>query len=790
MNKNQKDNKPNEDSAIDAFREEIRLLDKSKKYEEIIQKVNEALREEELSFYYYWRAVAHERIYYRDHQYSDSEELLSIISEDIDRAISIDDHELSLWLKCQLLMRLVSGSHVPPCVCSGTDVKEVGEDGNILYSPHSSLLGDDKEKNMIDEIEEIFAKLISLYPSAKYYSSKAHWSWSDNDRVECINKAVELDPSLENIRSKAYIEKHSGLKVEALKTAERLQQMSDSPENRYLIAELLSENGRPEAIDAIMFELREYKIESGEPYLLSNSLGYCDVYNIDLLIASGRFEAYADLISYYYEENPQWISVKLLSEFHRNEKYELFLEHFPPLGDYSQIILWLRFWALVAIGSLAEAEITLEQINTRKFYNEVFGTYQEDDQSIINNLYNYGTLSKLELIMSVFCFHQSKINLLLKVMAKIFPSDCVYEAYKSAWRESEKSIGQDPISLLDTLKLMQITIKHLDLQDGVRIWVHESEDEKAKINLKYDIELIKFELLKSSIGQRLSMSILQVNEQMLRIAQIEERNRILSNLSHSIKNMLRSVIDPLINLREEFPQKANVIDNAIKGAHLIREIVNSINLSYKTNVEDISWDIAHPDAESITLQEMLLNSLQYSIGNMFDFRYFPQYAENYYPRSIAKDDFESIKADWNAVSSVNEFGPLIAFAEKHLCRLSVKLSEAAQYTLGNEKSSAIKLMIMFQEIIFNAVKYASFVPRAERFLEIRLDNTETTIRFEVINSYRPEVRAKTTGVGKLVIENFSKVLGTDPEIKKTDSTYSIYIEFNNLWRNNAKDTVH
>jgi two-component sensor histidine kinase len=272
--------------------------------------------------------------------------------------------------------------------------------------------------------------------------------------------------------------------------------------------------------------------------------------------------------------------------------------------------------------------------------------------------------------------------------------------------------------------------------------------------------------------------------------QLVERNRILSNLSHSIKNMLRSVIDPLINLREEFPQKANVIDNAIKGAHLIREIVNSINLSYETNIEDISWDITHPDAESITLQEMLLNSLKYSIGNMFDFRYFPQYAENYYPRSIPKDDFDSIKAEWNAVSSVHDFEPLVAFAEKHLCKLSVNLSEAAQYTLGNEKSSAIKLMIMFQEIIFNAVKYASFVPRAERFLEIRLDNTETTIRFEVINSYRPEVRAKTTGVGKLVIENFSKVLGTDPEIKKTDSTYSIYIEFNNLWRNNAQDTVH
>ena len=151
---------------------------------------------------------------------------------------------------------------------------------------------------------------------------------------------------------------------------------------------------------------------------------------------------------------------------------------------------------------------------------------------------------------------------------------------------------------------------------------------------------------------------------------------------------------------------------------------------------------------------------------------------------------DSIKAEWSAVSSVHEFEPLIAFAEKHLCKLSVNLSEAAQYTLGNEKSSAIKLMIMFQEIIFNAVKYASFVPIAERFLEIRLDNTETTIIFEVSNSYRPEVQAKTTGVGQLVIENFSKVLGSNPELKTTDTTYSISIEFHNLWRNNAKDTVH
>ncbi len=787
----QKDNKSNEDFAIEAFENEMQSLRESKEYEEILQKVEQALKEKELSIYYYWRAIAHERIYDRDHSSSFGDEELLNISEDLDRAIRIDNHEQSLWLKCQWLRDVVELSYLPTGRDLGKSVKGVTEEGDILYSTNFIGLTEDRVERINDEIEELFAKLLSLYPSAKYYAKKARWSW--NNKLEYINKAVELDDSLEYVRQKAYTEKHLGLKAEALKTAERLQNISGLPEDRFLYAELLAENGRSEAIDAIMFELRDYKIESGEPYLLSKYSGYRYVYNIELLIDSGRFEAYANLISYYYAENPQWVDVKLLSEFHRNEKYALFLKHFTPFANDSQVILWFRFWAFAGIGSLAEAETALEQINTGKFNDEVFDTYQNNDQSKINNLYHYRTLSKLDSIVSVFCFHQTKINLFLKVMAKLFHSESVYNAYELAWEEKGRSVNQGPISLLDTLNLMQLTINHIEQEQWIHLWDDKddrSDDEKTVTALDDDLESIKFELLKSSIGQRLSMSILQENEQMLRIAQIEERNRILSNLSHSIKNMLRSVIDPLINLREEFPQKANVIDNAIKGAHLIREIVNSINLSYETNIEDISWDITHPDAESITLQEMLLNSLKYSIGNMFDFRYFPQYAENYYPRSIPKDDFENIKAEWNAVSSVNDFDPLVAFAEKHLCKLSVKLSEAAQYKLGNEKSSAIKLMIMFQEIIFNAVKYASFVPRAERFLEIRLDNTETTIIFEVSNSYRPEVQAKTTGVGKLVIENFSTILGTNPELKTTDTTYSVSIEFNNLWRNNAKDTVH
>ena len=185
-------------------------------------------------------------------------------------------------------------------------------------------------------------------------------------------------------------------------------------------------------------------------------------------------------------------------------------------------------------------------------------------------------------------------------------------------------------------------------------------------------------------------------------AKLDERNRILANLSHSIKNMLKSVIDPLINLREEIPQKAVIIDNAIKGANLIREIVNAINLSFQTTLDDLKWDVEDPGMESMSLQDMVVDSLRYSISNMFDSRYFPAFSENYFPRSLDKAGYDKIKQEWNDVSAA-DVSQLKSFLDKHMFHLDLNLDESGRYHVGNEKSSAIKLLILFQEIFFNAV---------------------------------------------------------------------------------------
>ncbi|GAB1468243.1 hypothetical protein MASR2M64_09540 [Candidatus Cloacimonadota bacterium] len=442
----------------------------------------------------------------------------------------------------------------------------------------------------------------------------------------------------------------------------------------------------------------------------------------------------------------------------------------PEIRDYYSD--WFCFWAHVKLDQIEQASAILTDFNISNLVASLKKADEEQDRIIPWKLLKIRPLFELD-----FPYGDVPNDLFIDLLSAVYKDVCSKDDINKLYNSIEVPLDSE----LQEAKA-ENQIKQIEL------------DIRLKLVKKLFHQITKFpsDFMHFMIELQFGMytSIKNIFKKLIQEAEVNERNRILSNLSHSIKNILRSVIDPLINLKEEFPQKANVIDNAIKGANLIREIVNSINLSYKTSIEDISWDIAHSDSEGMALQEMLLNSLKYSLGNMFDFRYFPQYAENYYPRSIGKEDFEKIQADWNNASAAHEFEPLIAFCEKYLGNLSIDISQAGQYMLGNEKSSAIKLMILFQEIIFNAVKYASFVPRAERFIEICLDNTETDITLQVSNSYRPEVQAKTTGVGKLVIENFSKVLGSTPEIKTTDTTYSIKIRFNNLWRNNGKDTVH
>lgn len=267
-------------------------------------------------------------------------------------------------------------------------------------------------------------------------------------------------------------------------------------------------------------------------------------------------------------------------------------------------------------------------------------------------------------------------------------------------------------------------------------------------------------------------------------ARIDERNKVIADLSHSIKNLISTIIDPLENMqKEKFVQPAT-IQNALRGANLVREIVNAMNLSFKGSLDDFYFDAAHNTGrDSMNLEAIMMGSLKYSVGNMFDGKYFSNFVHKYFP---TREIFSEAKTSWANISQTSNKQELMSFLEKYFFHIEISSVVGKQYVLGNEKGSAIKLLILFQELIFNAVKYSAFVEKELRFLNIDLKINPDHIAIRVANHFRENLVTKTSGIGHIIIDNFAKLLQAKPEVIQKDGVYSVYIEFSNLWGKSIK----
>lgn len=265
-------------------------------------------------------------------------------------------------------------------------------------------------------------------------------------------------------------------------------------------------------------------------------------------------------------------------------------------------------------------------------------------------------------------------------------------------------------------------------------------------------------------------------------AKLEERSKIIAEISHSIKNLISTVIDPLENLRERSGENRQVIENALRGANNVRKIVNAMNLSYKGSAEDFYYDARHnTGSDASDLKTIMIESLKDSIGNMFDGKYFSNFMRKYFP---TKDYYISAKKEWEQLSEIHDIRIMLPFLQRTFFDSDIMLGDAEHFVIGNAKGSAIKLLILFQELTLNAVKYAAFVPKERRFLRIHLLNTPTQIVIRVENPFDEAVKTKTTGLGHVIVENFARLLQTEPQIKNDNGVYSLNIAFTNFWEQN------
>jgi hypothetical protein len=312
--------------------------------------------------------------------------------------------------------------------------------------------------------------------------------------------------------------------------------------------------------------------------------------------------------------------------------------------------------------------------------------------------------------------------------------------------------------------------------------------DKEKSELHYKQRVVKnLKFLKYEIQEHLTLNLQAKYERELKASELAERDRIMANMAHSIKNLISSVQTPLQLVSEDRDidiLKKHRVEHALKGLSLIKEIAFAIDHSYTGAIDDFRFDAQCKTNEGHSIQSLIQRALMHSAGNMFDRDYFEKPSFNYFPKTEKEKKDKALKQYQDIADSCNS-DKLKEWLNNYFFKFSCELDLVAQNRLKDTKSSAMKFFILMQEILMNAVKYASFVTRDKRFLSIKAEEKGKDILISIKNSFVPRSKEKTTGKGMIVIEKFAEILGHKPEIIRNVNaeTYEIKIKFENFWQN-------
>ena len=123
--------------------------------------------------------------------------------------------------------------------------------------------------------------------------------------------------------------------------------------------------------------------------------------------------------------------------------------------------------------------------------------------------------------------------------------------------------------------------------------------------------------------------------------------------------------------------------------------------------------------------------------------------------------------------------------------ISIEFGDSDAFIIGDKKGSDVKLLTLFNEIIFNAIKFTAFVKKEERFVSIKFNNGYESISLEVENSLPVDADVKSVGTGNLIIDNIINIMKGKVSRSKLNNKFITKIQFPNFWegKNNGKDIV-
>lgn len=267
-------------------------------------------------------------------------------------------------------------------------------------------------------------------------------------------------------------------------------------------------------------------------------------------------------------------------------------------------------------------------------------------------------------------------------------------------------------------------------------------------------------------------------------AKVDERNRLLKTFSHNMKNALIKIRSPLANLQKDFENQrigaSDRISKILKQVEKVEKIATSINFSFKGELSDFITDIEEESAKK-SLKELIREALQTAIENILDDSgVYANFSSKYFKLKQKKE----VRQIYFQKFQDSDFYQFRLFLSQYFFNLKTEFGVAGNYTIGNRKHSATKLSILFDELVFNAVKYVALVDRKDRFIHIKLFQKRGFIIIEFTNSFDAyNQMEKTSGIGHEVISNMVTMLNGSLKIDKNKETYKTEIRFKNVWEN-------
>lgn len=237
-------------------------------------------------------------------------------------------------------------------------------------------------------------------------------------------------------------------------------------------------------------------------------------------------------------------------------------------------------------------------------------------------------------------------------------------------------------------------------------------------------------------------------------AEVQKDNFVTIN--HSIKNLISSVDGALSRLERRLPSEqefmCNLLKQAKQGVVIASDLANAITCSYRSTGRELWHEDLLPENAKWSIQDILHDALNASIPHMFFRRYsqYEQESKNYFPD---KDEVLRAESEWYDLPDIKT---RIEWINQHMFRFELNDADVANVKIGNTYSTKTHLYVLFNEILLNAIKAASFVDLEQRKIDVSLTSAEGNIIVDISNSSDSN-RGVSGGYGRIIIDNYKSM---------------------------------